>query len=67
MKSIYIGILYLTVIREKNRYEIGDKMQVLQLRALIALLVGIISAEIEFIAVEYPLKVNCSFSSFIFS
>jgi len=58
MKSIYIGILYLTVIREKNRYEIGDKMQVLQLRALIALLVGIISAEIEFIAVELPLKVK---------
>jgi hypothetical protein len=58
MKSIYIGILYLTVIREKNRYEIGDKMQVLQLQALIALLVGIISAEIEFIAVELPLKVK---------
>jgi hypothetical protein len=58
MKSIYIGILYLTVIREKNRYETGDKMQVLQLQALITLLVGIILAEIEFIAVELPLKVK---------
>ncbi len=42
-------------------------MQVIQLEVLIAFLVGIISAEIEYIAVEYPLKVNCSFSSFIFS
>jgi len=34
-------------------------MQDIQLQVLIAFLVGIISAEIEFIAVEYPLKVKC--------
>jgi hypothetical protein len=34
-------------------------MQVIQLQVLIGFLVGIISAEIEFITVELPLKVKC--------
>jgi hypothetical protein len=34
-------------------------MQLIQLQVQIVFLVGIISAEIEFITVEYPLKVKC--------